>query len=360
MKNYLKNGRLLKLDMKSPNDMYTVESVLKGHPDKICDQISDGLLDLYLEADKNARTAIECLGTNQTLVVAGEVSSTQIISVEKSCQELYKRITNLASINVKNLLTQQSSQLGKPINNGGAGDQGIMYGYACNSNYNSLPYGYWLVNMLAKRLDEYREKSNLFLPDGKIQATILDNNIKQLTINVQHHADSDLEALRTQIQKETLYDIESENIIINEDTEFINGGFINDTGLTGRKIIIDTYGGLAPHGGGAFSGKDPSKVDRSAAYMCRFVAKNIVANGFAKECTVSVAYDFGKENPAMIYAIADGVYSPSIMGLIKTYFDFRPQAIIERLNLRATKYLPTSLYGHFTDASYPWEQVAKM
>lgn len=346
--------------MKFENNTYTVESVLKGHPDKICDQISDGLLDMYLEADMNAHTAIECLGTSDMLIVAGEVSSSAVIPIEESCQLLYNQITNLPSVKVINLISHQSSQLGKAVDSGGAGDQGIMYGYACNTTYNYLPYGYWLVNIIAKRLDAYRQHTHTFLPDGKIQVSISGNIVDKLTINVQHLPDADMEFLRTSIQKNILYDIEATNLQINNDTGFIRGGFDNDTGLTGRKIIVDTYGGLAPHGGGAFSGKDPSKMDRSAAYMCRFVAKNIVANGLAKECCVSVAYDFGKEYPAMIYAIADGVYSTRIMEVIQTNFDFRPQAIIERLNLRKTKYMPTAIYGHFTNPDYPWEKIIQI
>ena len=232
-----------------------------------------------------------------------------------------------------------------------------MYGYACNSKYNYLPYGYWLVNAIAKRLDVYREKTGAFLPDGKVQLTICKNSVVKLTINVQHSEDADLNLLNACIQKNILYDVEASNIVINEDTGFIRGGFENDTGLTGRKIIIDTYGGFAPHGGGAFSGKDPSKVDRSAAYMCRFVAKNIVANGYAKECCVSVAYDFGKESPAMLQVVADGIHSSAIMNMVQEKFDFRPQAIIERLDLKNAKYMPTAKYGHFTDPSYSWERI---
>ncbi len=346
--------------MKFLNNLYTVESVLKGHPDKICDQISDGLLDLYLSMDKNARTAIECLGTNKTLIVAGEVRCAQNIPIEYYCKELYKQITNQNQIKVLNLLSHQSTQLSNPIDVGAAGDQGIMYGYACENQYNYLPYGYWLVNMLAKRLDEYRVSSNLFLPDGKIQATISKNRVKQLIINVQHFENDDLEILRQLILKTILYDVEAESIIINGDSGFINGGFSNDTGLTGRKMAIDTYGGLVLHGGGAFSGKDPTKMDRSAAYMCRFVAKNIVANGLAKECMVSVAYKFGAENPVMIYVLADGTYSSKVMKIVEKNFDFRPQAIIERLNLKSVKYLPTSTYGHFTNKGYPWEQIEEL
>ncbi len=346
--------------MKYINDSYTVESVLRGHPDKICDQISDGLLDLYLEADKSAHTAIECLGTSDTLIVAGEVRSSANIKITQSCQLLYRQITGLMPIKVIDLISQQSPQLATVIGQGGAGDQGIMYGYACRSKYNYLPYGYWLVNTVAKRLDSYREETNAFLPDGKIQAVLCENKVEKLTVNVQHKSDADLESLRTHIKQDVLYDINAANIVIVEDTGFIRGGFENDTGLTGRKIMVDTYGGLAPHGGGAFSGKDPSKVDRSAAYMCRFVAKNIVANGYAQECCVSVSYDFGQEHPAMIYVIVDGSYSSSVMEIIKTKFDFRPQAIIERLDLKKMKYMQTATYGHFTNPNYPWEKVISL
>ena len=339
------------------NDTYTVESVLRGHPDKICDQISDGLLDMYLEVDRNAHTAIECLGTSNTLIVAGEVKSSADISIEKSSQLLYQKITRLAPIKVVDLVSHQSTQLEKATQNGGAGDQGIMYGYACNSKYNFLPYGYWLVNTLAKRLDLYREKTDAFLPDGKIQLTMCKDNIVNLTINVQHLQDADLAHLNACIRENILYDVEASNFVINEDSGFIRGGFDNDTGLTGRKIIIDTYGGLVPHGGGAFSGKDPSKVDRSAAYMCRFVAKNIVANGYAKECCVSVAYNFGKESPSMLHVVTDGVSSSAIIDMVRRKFDFRPRAIIERLDLKKTKYMPTATYGHFTNPDYPWEKV---
>lgn len=339
---------------------YTVEGVLKGHPDKICDQISDALLDSYMELDKNARTAIECLGTNENIIIAGEVYSKYSIPVEEICKKIYYNITHLSPKNVVNLLHEQSQQLSCPINSGCAGDQGIMYGYACNTIYNYLPYGYWLVNLLTKRLDEYREKSEIFLPDGKIQLTIKNEQLDRLSISVQHELGDDLSVINDNIKKNILYDVETDNISINENSGFVKGGFDNDTGLTGRKIIIDTYGGLAPHGGGAFSGKDCTKVDRSAAYMCRFVAKNIVANGFANDCTVSVAYEFGKENPVMLSAKTHNVYSSKITNFIKNKFDFRPNSIIETLNLREIKYLPTATYGHFTNSNYPWEKIIKL
>lgn len=340
------------------NIAYTVESVLKGHPDKICDQISDAILDFYLLHDENSHTAIECLGTGNQLIVAGEINSSVKLPIEQFCIDEYAKITGYYNINIVNLLSQQSDQLISATLKGRAGDQGIMYGYACKNEYNYLPYGHWLVNNIARRLDDYRETSQSFLPDGKVQVRI-DNgyHINKLTINVQHSCDTDVDALRSILLENVLYDVIADSVEINPVGLFINGGFLNDTGLTGRKIIIDTYGGMVPHGGGAFSGKDPSKVDRSAAYMCRFVAKNIVANGIAQECIVSVAYEFGRDYPAMINIVTDGKIKKSTQELVKKYFDFRPEAIIERLNLRKVRFLPTATYGHFTDPSYEWEQI---
>lgn len=341
-----------------PIKTYTVESVLKGHPDKICDQISDGLLDQYLKVDSNAHTAIECMGTGNTLIVAGEISSNAIVDIEKNSKRIYKDITGYTDINVIDLLSKQSHQLEDAINNGGAGDQGIMYGYACNNKkHNYLPYGYWLVNSIARRLDLLRQDTDFFLPDGKVQAYFSDNELFQLSVNVQHREDTNMEELNQLIKKKCLYDIEREKVILNPISGFIEGGIENDTGLTGRKIIVDTYGGLVPHGGGAFSGKDPSKVDRSAAYMCRFVAKNIVANGFADECCVSVSYNFGEEKPGMIHVETGTNSSNKIISMVESKFDFRPQAVIERLNLKKTIYQPTATYGHFTNSAYPWEQI---
>lgn len=344
-----------------PRKTYTVESVLKGHPDKICDQISDGLLDLYMKADSDSHTAIECMGTGNTLVVAGEISSNAIVDVEDNSRRIYRDITGCSKLKVVNLLSQQSGQLADVVYNGGSGDQGIMYGYACDSvACNFLPYGYWLINDISRRLDLLREGTGLFLPDGKVQAILSDNEIIQLSVNVQHPSNADMDKLDLLIKENCLFDIDKEKVIINPDHGFVRGGIENDTGLTGRKIIIDTYGGLAPHGGGAFSGKDPSKMDRSASYMCRFVAKNLVANGIVNECCVSVAYNFGEENPVMIHVDTDGDFSDKISDMVHEKFDFRPRAIIERLNLKKTLFLPTATYGHFTDPSYPWEEIIEL
>ena len=198
--------------MRFPNNIYTVESVLKGHPDKICDQISDGLLDIYLENDSESHVAIECLGTGNTLIVAGEVNSNFNAEIEPICQKLYRHITGFSNLEVRNFLSKQSNQLVNAVNNGGAGDQGIMYGYACNTQNNYLPYGYWLVNTLAKRLDLLREETSAFLPDGKLQAIISNDEVVQLTINVQHLVDTDMEMLCSLIQNRILFDVDKSTV----------------------------------------------------------------------------------------------------------------------------------------------------
>lgn len=344
--------------MKYCEKTYTVESVLRGHPDKICDQISDAILDAYLEKDKMAHTAIECLGTRNKLIVAGEIKSSEEIEIESLSRKTYCEITGTSDIEVINLTSKQSEQLGDAIKLGGAGDQGVMYGYACKTEYNYLPYGYWLVNDIAKRLDELREKTKIFLPDGKVQAVVEKGKLKRVTVNVQHPLKCNMEELGKAIKK--VINLDGAVVDVNTDKYFIKGGISNDTGLTGRKIIVDTYGGLAPHGGGAFSGKDPTKVDRSAAYMCRYVAKSLVANDFATECQVAASYNFGEDRPAMIAVTADGEYSEKITKFVKNKFDFSPNSIIERLNLRFTKYYPTSTYGHFTDPKYEWEKICEL
>lgn len=343
------------------SETYVVESVLKGHPDKICDQISDGLLDLYMQYDVNSHTGIECVGTGNTIIVSGEIKSKGEVDVVKGCRRIYKDITGYGNLNVVNMLSRQSVQLSNVVNDGYAGDQGIMYGYACNNfTCNFLPYGYWLANCIARRVDSLREDTGAFLPDGKIQIGIVNNKIQQLFINVQHSSNADVERINSLILDRCLFDVDSDVVKINPNKGFVCGGIENDTGVTGRKIMVDTYGGLVPHGGGAFSGKDPSKVDRSAAYMCRFIAKNLVANGLVNECCVSVAYNFGERQPSVIHVISDNESSDRLSRFVREKFDFQPEAIIERLNLKSTKYLPTARYGHFTDETYPWEKIIKL
>ena len=341
---------------------YSVEGVLKGHPDKICDQISDALLDEFLSQDKDSKVAIECMGSGNIIVVAGEINSKADVNVEKVVKKTYKKIVwhSKKNINVINLLSIQSQQLQMNAKNGNAADQGIMYGYACDNDYNYLPYGYYIVNIICQRLDKFGEESKLYYTDGKVQVVIENNNIKKLYINVQHDKYANLIQIEKEIKENILYDIEYKELHINEDKNFVNGGIENDTGLTGRKIVIDTYGGLICHGGGAFSGKDPSKLDRSAAYMCRYVAKNLVAKKFAKECIVSVAYMFGKKEPIMLKVIADGIYSKYLTDFIKKKYDFTTIKIREFFELEKVRYIPTATYGHFTNVNYPWEKIEKI
>ena len=346
-------------------DKYTTESVLQGHPDKICDQISDALLDAYLMQDRNAHTAIECLGSGNNLIVAGEVSTQNTrIDIEGIVNDVYQSIGYSEKLNILNFLSSQSRQLNDAVMNGGSGDQGVVYGYAINNQYNFLPYGAYISNIIAKEIDTYRKSVDYLLPDGKVQVTISENNIEQLIINVQHQEKIHPDIIENDIKQKVLIpliDCENVDIQINRKSKFYKGGFVNDTGLTGRKIMIDTYGGLVTHGGGAFSGKDPSKIDRSAAYMARFVAKNIVANGLEKECKIAVAYLFGEEYPTMLNVSTDKESnSTKLKQFILSKFDFRPNAIIELLKLKNPIYRPTSIYGHYSNPNYNWEQIISL
>ena len=344
---------------------YTVESVLEGHPDKVCDQICDAILDSYLEADEHAKVAVECLGTGMFLTIGGEISSNTIIDLDVVAADVYRQIGYTNKLTVLNKLNKQSEQLRKVVAAGAAGDQGIMYGYACDNSFNFLPFGVYLVNAIAKEIDSLRKGTGLFLPDGKVQVTFSQSHIDTLVISVQHPKDADVDALKSVVLEHAVSKLLSvnsiKNILFNHNSNFTDGGFANDTGLSGRKIINDTYCGLIPHGGGSFSGKDPSKVDRSASYMSRFVAKNTVANGLCKSCLVSVAYAFGLERPVILDVRTENPNSDSkILKLIREKFDFRPNAIIERLNLKKVKYRQTATYGHFFDNKYTWEQIVSI
>ena len=313
----------------------------------------------------NAHTAIECLGSGNNLIVAGEISTqNKRVDIEKIVNDVYQSIGYCEKLNILNFLTSQSRQLNDAVMNGGAGDQGIVYGYAINNQYNYLPYGVYLSNLIAKEIDTYRKSVDYLLPDGKVQVTISENNLEQLIINVQHKENIHPDFIENEIKQKVLtqlIDCINVDIQINRKSKFYKGGFVNDTGLTGRKIMIDTYGGLVTHGGGAFSGKDPSKIDRSAAYMARFVAKNIVANGLEKECKIAVAYLFGEEQPTMLNVSTDKESnSTKLKQFILSKFDFRPNAIIELLKLKNPIYQPTSIYGHFSNPNYNWEQIISL
>lgn len=348
-----------------PKNTYTVESVTSGHPDKVCDQISDAVLDAYLASDPKSRVAVESFGSHNLLVVGGEVTSKENIDAKKIAKEIYESIGYQDDLNIVTNIIQQSPDIAQGVDTGGAGDQGIMYGYATNETPEFLSKGVALVHKLTKGLENLRRNDPECAwigPDGKAQVTITDGKISAVLVSTQHAPNISQEEIKARLTKKLIApligDLTGIEILINPTGKFVVGGFTADTGLTGRKIMVDTYGGLIPHGGGAFSGKDPTKVDRSAAYMARFAAKNIVANGLAKECLVSVAYAIGRADPLMVHAETDD--GKNLGALVRAKFDFRPRAIIERLNLQRPIYSGTAAYGHFGKAGLPWEEIISL
>ncbi len=340
---------------------YTVESVTSGHPDKICDQISDAILDACLAQDPKSRVAMETFGAHGLLVIGGELTTNAKIDAVKIAKKVYKDIGHKDELKVITNIIQQSPDIAMGVDTGGAGDQGIMYGYATNETPEYLPKAVALVHKLTKGLEDLRKSKKLpwLLPDGKAQITMANGKIKTVLVSTQHKKGVTLATIRKEITqkliKKVIGDIKGVEILVNPTGNFEVGGFVADTGLTGRKLMVDTYGGLIPHGGGAFSGKDPTKVDRSGAYMCRYVAKNLVARGLAKSAMVSVAYAIGKVEPLMVEAKDEN--GKSLTAYVKKHFDFRPLAIIETLGLRAPIYQQTAAYGHFGKAGLPWEKV---
>jgi S-adenosylmethionine synthetase len=339
---------------------YTVESVTSGHPDKVCDQISDAILDECLKQDPLTRAGIETFGNHGLLVIGGEVTTKADFNAEEIARKVYKDIGYNQDLNVIVGIVKQSPDIAQGVNIGGAGDQGMMYGYATDETPEFLPIAIVKVHALAKALENLRRSGVSWIkPDGKTQITVLEDKIKTVLISTQHDENISQEEIKNilieKIIKPVIGDISGIEILVNPTGRFVQGGFEADAGLTGRKIMVDTYCGLITHGGGCFSGKDPSKVDRSAAYMCRFVAKNLVANGFAKQCLVSVAYAIGKAEPLMIEAINEK--GDSIADIVKKNFDFKPQAIIEKLDLRKPIYQQTAAYGHFGRENFPWEKI---
>ncbi|MEI7741021.1 MAG: methionine adenosyltransferase [bacterium] len=345
--------------MYSPR-IYTVESVTSGHPDKVCDQISDAVLDACLREDPKSRVAIESFGCHGLLIVGGEVTTLAKPDYEKIARSVYDEIGYLEPLEIITRVVEQSPDIAQGVDTGGAGDQGIMYGYACDETPEFLPCGVVLVQKLAAGLERLRKSGELgwLKPDGKTQVVIDGDRVTSVLVSTQHDAAvSQEEIKRTLIEKliaPVVGDLSGVEILVNPTGLFVLGGFEADTGLTGRKIMVDTYGGLAPHGGGAFSGKDPTKVDRSAAYMCRFVAKNLVARGLAKRCLVSVGYAIGRAEPVMVTAINE---NGEDLSRYLSEFDFKPRAIIERLDLRRPIYQKTSAYGHFGREGFPWEAL---
>lgn len=344
--------------------VYTVESVTSGHPDKVCDQISDAVLDECLRQDSKSRVAVETFGSHGLLVVGGEVTTAADFDTEKISRDIYRDIGYDDDLKVVTNIIKQSPDIARGVDAGGAGDQGIMYGFATDETPEFLPKGIVFVHKLAKGLEVMRRSGKFpwLMPDGKTQVTMENGRVKTVLVSAQHKEGISGDEIKASLIKNlvepVIGDISGVEIIVNPTGRFVVGGFTADTGLTGRKIMVDTYGGLIPHGGGCFSGKDPTKVDRSAAYMCRFAAKNLVANGFAKTALVSVAYAIGRAEPLMIEAINER--GESLADVVKHKFDFRPLAIIERLDLRRPIYRETAAYGHFGKEGLPWEEVVEI
>ncbi|WP_243122769.1 methionine adenosyltransferase [Haloimpatiens lingqiaonensis] len=367
----------------------TAESVCAGHPDKLCDIIADSILEACLRKDKASRVACEVMATKGKIIVAGEISCSEKIDIRYIVKNVLKQLGyNPLKFLIYVYVHNQSPDIAAGVNtalearNGineqygsiGAGDQGTMYGYATKETREMLPLPLVLSHRIVKRIDEARKGKLIkgILPDGKAQVTIeydgeLPVRVKTIVVSVQHENNKSQEELKADIINYVLwqcfedfpFDNETE-ILINPSGQFILGGPAADTGLTGRKIMVDTYGGLASHGGGALSGKDPTKVDRSGAYMARYIAKHIVWCGFAEKCEVSISYAIGKANPVAfsINTFGTGTVSDEVLTLAaQEVFNLRPAAIIEKLRLRNIHYSDTAVYGHFNSCLFPWEDV---
>jgi S-adenosylmethionine synthetase len=304
---------------------------------------------------------METFGGHGLLLLCGELTTKAEIDFEKLAKQVYREIGHQDELKVITNIVKQSPDIAQGVDTGGAGDQGIMYGYATDETPEFLPKGMVLAHKLTRGLEGLRQSGEIpwLYPDGKSQVTIVNDKIKTILVSCQHDEQTGQEEIKRTLIEKLIKPIVGEvsdiEILVNPTGRFVQGGFAADTGLTGRKLMVDTYGGFIPHGGGAFSGKDPSKVDRSAAYMCRFVAKNIVAKGLAKKALVSVAYAIGKAEPLMIEVINEK--GEDIAEKIKDKFDFRPRAIIDSLNLRRPIYRQTASGGHFGKVGLPWEEI---
>lgn len=367
--------------------LFTSESVSEGHPDKVCDQISDGVLDAIFSQDPNARVACETFCTTGLVVVGGEITTKAYVDVEKIVRQTIRKIGytkaeykfDSESCGIVNTIHSQSPDIAMGVDTGGAGDQGIMFGYACDQTPEYMPMPIVYAHKLVLRLSELRKKQPKLMPylrpDAKSQVTIeYDDNHKPIrvdavVISTQHDGDVSQKKIKDDVIKNVIKKVipakyldKKTKYYVNPTGRFEIGGPHGDSGLTGRKIIVDTYGGWAPHGGGAFSGKDPSKVDRSATYAARHIAKNIVAAKIAKECLVQVAYAIGIAQPVSIYVDTKntGVIPDSaIAAMIMKTVDMTPKGIIQRLKLRRPIYQKTAAYGHFgrNDKDFTWEQL---
>lgn len=381
--------------------LFTSESVTEGHPDKVCDQISDSILDAILEKDPEARVACETTATTGMVLVVGEITTDCYVDIPKIARDTIREIGytrakygfDADTCSVLTSINEQSPDIAQGVNEAlekktdstdeldkiGAGDQGMMFGYACNETKELMPLPISLAHKLAKRLSDVRKNGTLkyLRPDGKTQVTVeyegdTPIRIENVVVSTQHKPDVDLETIKKDIIKYVIEEIIPEELLdentkyyVNPTGRFVIGGPMGDAGLTGRKIIVDTYGGYSRHGGGAFSGKDPTKVDRSAAYAARYVAKNIVAAGLADKCEIGLAYAIGVAKPLSIYVDTFGtskISEEKIKEKINKHFDLRPAAIIKNLDLKKPIYKKLAAYGHFgrEDLDLSWEKTDKV
>lgn len=398
-----RNINLKEQTMLNNKRLFTSESVTEGHPDKIADQVSDAILDAILKDDPNARVACETTVTTGMALIAGEISTTTYVDIPKVVRETIKEIGytrakygyDYETMAILTAIDEQSPDIAQGVDKAleyrdkdseeeieatGAGDQGLMFGYATNETETYMPLAIYLSHQLAKRLSDVRKDGtlNYLRPDGKVQVTVeYDENdnpvrIDTIVVSTQHAEEVTLEQIQEDIKAHVIYPTVPENLIneqtkfyINPTGRFVIGGPQGDAGLTGRKIIVDTYGGYARHGGGCFSGKDPTKVDRSAAYAARYVAKNIVAAGLADQCEVQLAYAIGVAEPVSIAIDTFGtgkVSEGQLVEAVRKHFDLRPAGIIKMLDLKQPIYKQTAAYGHFgrTDVLFPWEKLDKV
>lgn len=377
--------------------LFTSESVTEGHPDKLCDYISDSILDAYLAKDSQARVACETVAGKGKIFITGEITSNEEVNIENVVRQAIKNIgydnadidMDYRTCKIDINISKQSPDIalgvneslekkeGEDENSEGAGDQGIMFGFACDETEELMPLPISLAHKLSKRLTDVRKQNiiNYLRPDGKVQVTVeYDDDkpirIDTIVVSAQHNADVELETLKKDIKEKVINEVVPQNLLddktkyfINPTGRFVIGGPLGDSGLTGRKIIVDTYGGYSRHGGGAFSGKDPTKVDRSASYMARFIAKNIVANKLAKKCEIQLSYAIGVAKPVSIYVDTFGtatIPESDIISKIYDNFELTPRGIINYLNLQRPIYTLTTNYGHFGKKDLPWEKIIKI
>jgi S-adenosylmethionine synthetase len=370
--------------LSNKNFLFTSESVTEGHPDKISDQISDAILDAILEQDPHSRVACETLVTTGLAVVAGEITTDAVINYQKIIRETINEIGynkaeygyDCNTMSVLNALGTQSPDIAQGVDTGGAGDQGLMFGFACNETPELMPMPIQMAHNLTKKLSQVRRSGELpyLRPDGKSQVSIEYRDgkpfrVEAVVISSQHSDEVDNETIRKDITEKVIKAVipaelldENTKYHINPTGRFVVGGPMGDAGVTGRKIIVDTYGGYAPHGGGAFSGKDPTKVDRSAAYMARYIAKNVVAAGLADKCTVQLAYAIGVAEPVSVLVDTHGtgkVDEQQLSEAVRKNFELTPKGIIEMLDLRRPIYKKTAAFGHFGRDEFSWEKTDK-